>query len=361
MNYVFYITNHGFGHASRNVPIIMNILNEDSNVHVFVKSDKIRCDFMKRNLKEYVSRITYITDCQEIGLILEKGKMCPDLLKMKQDIEKDFLHWNGYINREIEFLRENKVAVVIADIIPWALKAAKICGVPSILIGNFNWSEMYKSYYGEEIWKPYSDCYEMADQAIWYEIHAEELHQYCHNYECVSLVSRAVNQAAVKKIKSNFSQDIVFVSLGGSAEIERPICVENLPYDFLVTRGIKLVGKNVYELPRDMINTPDYIAASKYVIAKGGWSTIAEILLQRKKCALLFRGENTEDNTTKAILERRQQCIAINEEQLNSMENILENLDVLQPDSYDIYVDDTEKISRMIARAAKNYTGESSR
>lgn len=353
MNYVFYITNHGFGHASRNVPIIMSILNADSEAYVFIKSDNIRCDFMKKNLKEYSSKIAYFTDCEEIGLILENGKMSPDILKMRQNIAKDFSHWNDYINREIEFLRENQIEIVVSDVVPWALKAAKICRIPSILIGNFNWSEMYKSYYDEEIWKPYSDCYKMADQAIWYEIHAKELHHYCADYECVSLVSRSVNQDEVKRIKNRFSQEIIFVSLGGSAEIERAIYVGNLPYDFLVTRGIELVGKNVYELPKDMINTPDYIAASKYVIAKGGWSTVAEILLQGKRCALLFRGENSEDNTTKEILEKRQQCIAINEEQLVNMESILDNLNVLRPDSYDIYANDTEKICGIIIRAAK--------
>lgn len=84
----------------------------------------------------------------------------------------------------------------------------------------------------------------------------------------------------------------MFVSLGASAEINKRVNVENLPYNFLVTRGLKLIGDNVVELPPDMINTPDYISAADYVIAKGGWSTIAEIMLQRKN-AHYFLEEKT--------------------------------------------------------------------
>lgn len=353
MKCTFYITNHGFGHASRNVPIIKNILKQNPNNHIYIKSDAIRCDFLKRNLSEYSDQISYYEDCKENGLILQPGKMLPDLPKMKEQIKADFLYWDQYIQRESQFLLDTKMDVAISDIIPWALKAAKACKIPSVLIGNFNWSEMYKSYYGKDIWGPYSCCYKLADKAIWYEIHAEELHDYCQNFECVSLISRQVNISEVKKIKDQFSRKIIFVSLGASAEIKESINVDNLPYEFLITRGLNITGKNVHTLPEDMINTPDYIAASDYVIAKGGWSTIAEILLQHKKCALIFRGNNSEDNNTKKILEERRQCISLEGHELSNMRNVIDKIEQLNPDSYDIYCDDTDRICRTITETAR--------
>lgn len=348
MRYVFYITNHGFGHASRNVPIIKRILNIDIGNKIYIKTDKIRCEFLKRNLRIYDSHIFYYDDCKETGLIMNREKMKPDIPEMKQAIKEDFAYWDTYIAREVKFLQENQIDVVISDVIPWAVKAAKISNIPSILIGNFTWSQMYKSLFGEEIWEPYEKYYQLADKAVWYEIHADELHQLCEDYECVSMVSRDIDMAEVEKIKKEFSKEIVFVSLGASAEMVKPVCVEGVEYEFLVTRGVKMAGSNVHVLPEDMINTPDYIAASDYVIAKGGWSTVAEILLQRKKCALLFRGENSEDNNTRSVLERRGQCVGLNGDELSDIQTLIDKIKKLRPDSYDMYREESERISRII-------------
>ncbi|MCM1081975.1 MAG: hypothetical protein NC428_00715 [Clostridium sp.] len=354
MKYAFYITNHGFGHASRNVPIIQKLLAQDSEGLVYIKSDRDRCEFLKRNLGEKEDRIQYFEDCTETGLILKTGKMEPDIENMRYVIEKDFLLWDMYIQREKDFMKRNKPDIIIADVICWAIKAAHDCGIKTLLIGNFSWAQMYKSFYDSSIWEPYIRYYKLADKAIWYEIHAKELEDYCSDYECVSMVSRAVNEAEVKKIRSLYKKPIVFVSLGASAELEEKIDVEELPYDFVITRGVDLKGSNVHVLPLKMINTPDYIAAADYVIAKGGWSTVAEILLQGKKCALLFRGNNSEDDNTRLTLEARNQCVSLYGNELSNIKEIIKKIGMLNPKSYDIYSDDTQKICDIIIGMIKN-------
>lgn len=354
MKYVFYITNHGFGHASRNVPIIQELLRRDVAASIFVKTDKIRADFLRRNLTQYADKICYYEDVNENGLILKKGEMIPDIVEMEHVVREDLTKWNGYVDREVQFLTEHRIDIVIADVVAWAIKAAHQCGIKSVLIGNFDWAQMYKAYYDRDIWGPYYDCYRMANKAIWYELHADELHGHCENYVSVSMVSRAINEAEVDKIRQEYKQPMIFVSLGASAELDEPIDVSELPYDFAVTRGITLLGDNVHALPEDMVNTPDYIAASDYVVAKGGWSTVAEIMLQRKKCALLLRGENPEDDNNKRILESRRHCIAFNGGELRDMKEVIERLKNLKPDDYDMYVDDVERICDIINQVVLN-------
>ncbi|MBQ9609867.1 MAG: hypothetical protein IJV15_10555 [Lachnospiraceae bacterium] len=348
MTFAFYITNHGFGHASRNVPIIEELLSRNIENKVIIKSDTARNEFLQRNLAKYSDRIAYYNDMLENGLILKAGHMIPDIPKMKSIIQNDFKNWDKITKRETDFLIQSHVDTVVADTVAIGIKAASMAGIYSILIGNFDWAQIYHEYYGEEIWKPYVDCYKLADLAIWYELHSEELHNHNSNFIEVSLVSRKVDWDEVENIKSRHSQPIIFVSLGGSAELSKPIDVSGLPYDFIITRGINLTGDNVYPLPLDMINTPDYIAASEYVISKGGWSTVAEILLLRKKCALLMRGNNAEDNHNKEILEQRHHCIALNGDELDDIGALIERISALNPDSYDIYADDAVKICDLI-------------
>lgn len=348
MTFAFYITNHGFGHASRNVPIIEELLTRNPKNKVIIKSDNIRNSFLQRNLSKYNDRITYYDDMLENGLILKKGHMIPDIPKMKAIIQNDFRKWNYIIARETDFLIKNHVDKVVSDTVALGIKAAKQAGVYSILIGNFDWAQIYQEYYDQDIWKPYEVCYKLADIAIWYELHSEELHKHNSNFIEASLISRKVNWNEVENIKSKHSRPIIFVSLGGSAELSKPIDVSQLPYDFITTRGINLIGINSYQLPLDIINTPDYIAASEFVIAKGGWSTIAEILLLQKKCALLMRGNNAEDNHNKMILEQRHQCIAINGDEMDDIGELINKIDLLNPDSYGIYTNDVDKICDII-------------
>ena len=332
----FYITNHGYGHASRNVAVIQRFLEIAEKVRVLVKSDAERCDFIHRNLGDD-DRVEYFPDCSDVGLVLKDGTLIPDISKMKKKINEDVGKWPMYIEREREFLKSHDTNVVIIDVICWAIYAAKCEGIKTLLIGNFTWASMYKSFYEESVYQPYLDFYRMADRALWYEIHEKELEMYVKDFGCISLVSRKVNYDNVETIKGRYKQPIVFVSLGASADISREIDVSSIPYDFVTTRGIELVGLNVYKLPDDMINTMDYIAAADYIIAKGGWSTVSEILLQSKPCALLMRGNNTEDNITKEYLESRRQCVAISEEDLIDIEGIIKRIKLLKPMPYEYY------------------------
>lgn len=350
MKIVFYITNHGFGHASRNVPLIGALVKRSTENQIWVKSDKIRCDFIRRNLPAYDTQINYCSDCNENGILLKEGTMEVDLERTEQKIREDLKQWDAYVNRECAFLGEVHPEIVVSDVIPWGIKAAKQCGIPALLIGSFTWAEMYREFFPDTIWQPYMKCYQMADRALWYDIHAEVLHQICAKHQEVSLVSRPVHEENVQKIKASHKREIVFVSVGGSAEIHSSIEVGYLPYDFLITQGVNLCGENVTRLPADTINTPDIIAASDYVIAKGGWSTVAEILLQQKKCALLFRGNNSEDRNTKKILQERGHCVPIEEQDLRHIDRVIEAIDALEPSTYDIYRDDTNKICDMIEK-----------
>lgn len=349
MKFVFYITNHGYGHASRNVPIIEELLQRNESLTIDIKSDIERCVFLKKNLEKYSNRIKYYTDCSEVGLILKSGNMIPDTDKMKNAILQDFLSWEDNIIREKKYMLEYSVNLVICDVLNWPIRAAKELGISSVLIGNFTWSQMYQSFYGEEIWKPYVDNYKMADLALWYEIHDKCLDDYCENTKMISLVSRRVNPECVDEIREKYNKrPIVFMSNGASAELDEAIDVNDLPYEFLITRGLNIIGNNVHELPFDMTNTPDYIAAADYIIAKGGWSTMAEILLQKKKCALIFRGNNAEDDNTRKILEKRQHCVGIQGRELKYISHIIRKIDELEPESYDIYRNDTGYICDLL-------------
>jgi predicted glycosyltransferase len=52
----FYISNHGFGHASRNIPIIDSLLTKSKDIKVIIKSGKNQIGFMKQLLGKFSPR-----------------------------------------------------------------------------------------------------------------------------------------------------------------------------------------------------------------------------------------------------------------------------------------------------------------
>ncbi len=352
MRIAYYITNHGYGHASRNVPIIRELGRRHSDLQVAIKSDQRRCDFLRRNFASDDLRITYHEDCNEHGLVMSEGHAVPDIARMRRLVTDEIASFSQMIEREMAFLAAFDPDVVVCDIICWGLGAAHQLGIPSLLIGNFTWESMYRSFFGEDLWGPYHDLYAQASEVLWYDVHSPLLDQTLPHARTISLVSRDSDAKEVADIRGGHDRPLVFVSVGASVRLSEAIDVSGLPYDFVTTDGVELVGPNVSRLSPLMTNTPDYVAASDYVIAKGGWSSVAEILLAHKPCALLMRGANDEDDATKAILEGRGHCVAVQEEDLSDMGVVLERVKSLRPQTYDRYHDSRTEICDAIEQLA---------
>lgn len=359
MNIVFYITNHGFGHASRNVPIIEELL-KDANNHIFIRSDNYRCDFMRKNLMQYDSRIEYLAGYGEVGLILEEDSMEVSVSQTQSMIEQDLGKWPEYIELEEIFLKENRIDVVVSDTAAWVLKAANKCNIPSMLIGNFSWAHNYESIgIPKELIYAYEEAYGYATKSIWYTPHDSRLNGYTVDSSNVSMISRDKDEAKIRDIRDKYDRPIVFVSLGASAKLSRNIDVSDLPYEFIYTRGINLIGENTHLLKEGTINTPDYIAASDYILIKGGWSTLAEVMIQGKRCALLLRPGLNEDRITREFFVPKDQCLVIIPDDLYNIQNVIDKLDTLNPETFDGYVDDREKICREIRKVKNDSTWNS--
>lgn len=105
--------------------------------------------------------------------------------------------------------------------------------------------------------------------------------------------------------------------------------VGSLPYRFLTVEGtdrLTLTGENVTVLPADTRYLHNEIAAASYVIADADWGRMAEILLANKKAALLEQREDLGSRERLDQLIERQQCIEIQEMELEDISGILERL-----------------------------------
>lgn len=154
------ITNHGFGHAVRAASVAAQIqhLCPDSLLILVTTAPRwllesyIEGDFILR------PRAFDVGVIQPDSLTMDKAAT----LEKLQEIRKQ---QNSIIAGEVNFIRQNRVDLVLADIPPLAASIAKIAGIPGYMMSNFGWDFIYRDWGGEfiEIADWVADCFSQCN------------------------------------------------------------------------------------------------------------------------------------------------------------------------------------------------------
>lgn len=155
------ITNHGFGHATRAASIaavIQRLCPEILLILVttaprWLLESYLQGDFIHR------PRAFDVGVVQADGLTMDKAATLEklQLLRFRQ---------RSLIAQEVNFIRQNRVGLVLADIPPLAAAIAKAAEIPCWMSSNFGWDFIYGAWGGEfiEIADWISDCFAQCDR-----------------------------------------------------------------------------------------------------------------------------------------------------------------------------------------------------
>jgi hypothetical protein len=137
----FYISGHGFGHASRQIEIINALGRARPDLTLVVRTSAPPWLF-DRTLRVPVT-VTR-ADC-------DTGVVQIDSLRLDEAATihraRDFYRLlPERAQREAHVLREHDARLVVSDAPPLACAAAAAAGVPSVVISNFTWDWIYEAY-----------------------------------------------------------------------------------------------------------------------------------------------------------------------------------------------------------------------
>lgn len=138
---VFYISGHGFGHASREIELINALGPLIPGHEIVVRTSAARWLF------DHTVRVpfTFIEgDC-------DTGIVQIDSLHLDEaaTIERAALFYRAlpqHVEREAALLRAHDARLVMSDAPPLACAAAASAGVPAIVVSNFTWDWIYEGY-----------------------------------------------------------------------------------------------------------------------------------------------------------------------------------------------------------------------
>jgi hypothetical protein len=138
---VWYVSGHGFGHASRDIEIINALRERRPDLPVVVRT----------GAKRWIFDLTLRTPVDLQPAECDTGIAQIDSLRLDEaeTLRRAAAFYGRFDERvaaEAEVLRRTGAGLVVGDIPPLAFAAADAAGLPSIAVGNFTWDWIYEDY-----------------------------------------------------------------------------------------------------------------------------------------------------------------------------------------------------------------------
>ncbi|BAZ30944.1 hypothetical protein NIES4074_34120 [Cylindrospermum sp. NIES-4074] len=271
------ITNHAFGHAARTASIVGTIQKLCPEVLVIFVTTAPRwlleCyvdgDFILRQ------RAFDLGVVQTDSLTMDKVATLAKL----QEIQK---RQNSLIASEVNFIRQNRVNLILADIPFLAAGFAKTANIPCWMIGNFGWDFIYRDWGGEFIaiadW--ISDWYGKCDRLFRLPFH-EPMQAFPQ-----------ITDVGLTGGSPRFAADELRATWGITAPREKTILItfgglglQQVPYDnlrrfpdwqFVVFEESAPNLHNIVKVINHQYRPVDFLPICARVVSKPGYGTFAE-------------------------------------------------------------------------------------
>ena len=137
----FYISSHGFGHASRDIELIHALFARQPDARIVVRTAAHAALFAPlAHLPVAIEPVETDTGLAQIdSLRFDEDESAREAARFYATFDERVRHEAGR-------LRSLHADIVVGDIPPLAFAAAAQAGVPSIAVGNFTWDWIYSIY-----------------------------------------------------------------------------------------------------------------------------------------------------------------------------------------------------------------------
>ncbi|MFZ2539246.1 MAG: hypothetical protein WAX04_10145, partial [Oscillospiraceae bacterium] len=166
----FYVSSHGFGHMTRCLAIIEELL-ETSNHLIYIASGAYQNSFARTYLARFGDRVVYKDIRTEVGLVNKENTLQVDIPRLEQELNDFMAGWDTAVAAEVAILRDLPVACVISDISVIGIQVGEQLGVRNIGIANFTWCEQYEFLgLSDTIIDRFREVYAKLDLLIEYDL-----------------------------------------------------------------------------------------------------------------------------------------------------------------------------------------------
>jgi hypothetical protein len=316
----YFVTPHGFGHASRACAVMKAIQQIENGIHFDIFTtvpEWFFYDSLDRDIFTYHSMVV------DIGLV----QVSPLVINLSETIAQlnRFIPFTpGKTQDKISMLRDNHTQWIFSDISPLGIFLANQLQIPSILIENFTWDWIYQDYRDMErdFNKPinyFAQMFKLPDYHIQTQPLCNPIMKPAFISEPVSREPRHSRKQIRGKLGISEADQMVLITMGG-IRTDFSFFMKKMPFRnmIFVVPGMEAItglADNVITLPyHSEFFHPDLINASDIVIGKVGYSTLAEVYHAGKPFGYIPRSGFRESPILEKFIRQRIQSEIITEE-----------------------------------------------
>ena len=303
----YFVSSHGFGHATRSVAII-NEIHSGNKKFKFIIVSNLPDLFWINNLQASVDFKNYQIRT-DIGLV-QSDSFHFDLDETVSLLEKYLEDPTKGLKNLLDFLLQNETCHVVCDVSPIGIQAAKLLQVKCTLVENFTWDWIYEPLIKKNkklyaISQKLKNTYDSVDLRIQVKPFCE-LHPDGVQVEPIHRPFKQPPRVIKAQLGLEEGQDFVLVSTGGIAYQYK--CLNTLKkseQNFVICGHFPKMEKNrnVVLLPMNSsFHFPDLIRASNQVVGKVGYGTTIECWAANKKLHGIFRDDFRESEVLKEFI-----------------------------------------------------------
>ncbi|KAK1275670.1 L-arabinokinase [Acorus gramineus] len=139
--FAYYITGHGFGHATRVVEVVRHLIDAGHDVHVVTGAPDFVFTTEIQSPNLHIRKV--LLDCGAV----QADALTVDRLASLEKYSKTAVEPRASIlAAEVEWLNSIKADLVVSDVVPVACRAAADAGIRSVCVTNFSWDFIYAEY-----------------------------------------------------------------------------------------------------------------------------------------------------------------------------------------------------------------------
>lgn len=290
MTVVFYISGHGFGHASRDIEIINALGALPLATRIVIRTAAPRWLF---DLTLKVPAAVHQVDT-DTGVV-QHDSLSHDIPETLRRASAFYTNFETRIVREAAFLEEARATAVVGDIPPLAFAAAARVNVQSYAVGNFTWDWIYEEYVGRsdggDFIEEIRGAYSQAREAWRLPLHGGfEPFEIVRNIPFVARHATHNAEQTRRALGLPLDRAIVLSSFGGYGLASLPLegldCLDR--YDVVIAEASlggtpAVLPPGVHAILEEDIYSQglryeDLVRAADVVLTKPGFGIIAECL-----------------------------------------------------------------------------------
>ena len=145
MTIAFYISGHGFGHASRSIEVINALVDRQPGARVIIRSE-VAPWLVARTARPGVTLTPVACDTG----VVQIDSLTLDEAATLERARAFMTTFPARVDHEVGWLKSIGATHVVADLPPLGIAAAQAAGLPAIALGNFTWDWIYAGYAGSD-------------------------------------------------------------------------------------------------------------------------------------------------------------------------------------------------------------------